>query len=110
MVSIETISIAFTGISISLAAFYYINMLRNTKKNQELQLETRQAQLFMNLYETWRDIQFRKQWLELMNLEWADWEDFTEKYLYTGESTLTLSTFQSQMSFFDGKELWLKKG
>ena len=55
MVSIETISIVFTGISISLAAFYYINTLRNNQRNQQTQLETRQAQLFIQLYNRFRD-------------------------------------------------------
>ena len=55
MVSIETVSIVFTGISISLAAFYYINTLRNSQRNQQTQLETRQAQLFIQLYNRFRD-------------------------------------------------------
>ena len=55
MVTIETISIVFTGISISLAAFYYINTLRNSQRNQQTQLETRQAQLFIQLYNRFRD-------------------------------------------------------
>ncbi len=55
MVTIETISIVFTGVSISLAAFYYINTLRNSQRNQQTQLETRQAQLFIQLYNRFRD-------------------------------------------------------
>ena len=55
MVTIETLSIVFTGISISLAAFYYINTLRNSQRNQQTQLETRQAQLFIQLYNRFRD-------------------------------------------------------
>ena len=55
MVTVETLSIVFTGLSISLAAFYYINTLRNAQKTQQLQLETRQAQLFMQLYNRLRD-------------------------------------------------------
>jgi len=41
IVAIETIPIVFTGISISLAAFYYINNLRNNQRNQQMQLEPR---------------------------------------------------------------------
>ena len=48
MVTVETISIVFTGLSISLAAFYYISTLRNAQRTQQMQLETRQAQLFMS--------------------------------------------------------------
>ena len=31
--------------------FYYVMTLRNQQKNQQLALETRQAQLFMNIYD-----------------------------------------------------------
>jgi hypothetical protein len=55
VLSVETISIVFTGLSISLAAFYYISTLRNAQRNQQLQLETRQAQLFLQLYNRYRD-------------------------------------------------------
>lgn len=57
MVTVETLSIVFTGLSISLAAFYYISTLRNAQKTRDLSLkaqeqalETRQAQMFMQIY------------------------------------------------------------
>ncbi len=60
MVTVETISIVFTGLSISLAAFYYISTLRNAQRNQELALraqeqalETRLAQLSMQIVNQW---------------------------------------------------------
>jgi hypothetical protein len=81
MVTIETLSIVFTGISISLAAFYYINTLRNTRKNQELQLETRQTQLFMDIFKTWASKEFQRD-LEQMRYTWEfdGFDDFFEKY------------------------------
>jgi hypothetical protein len=39
----------FTGLSVSLAAFYYINTLRNAQRTQEMQLENRQVQIFMQI-------------------------------------------------------------
>ena len=50
MVDFQTISIVFTGLSISKAAFYYISALRNSRMTQEHALETRQAQLYMQIY------------------------------------------------------------
>jgi hypothetical protein len=62
MVSVETVSIVFTGLSISLAAFYYISTLRNanrmrelTLKAQELAIESRNTQFFMQLYSSTND-------------------------------------------------------
>jgi hypothetical protein len=80
MVEIETISIVFTGLSISLAAFYYISTLRNTRKNQELQLETRQAQLFMPIYSTYQSEDHIKAFSEVMQWEWEDYDDYMAKY------------------------------
>ena len=36
-------------VGILMGIFYYIMTLNNTRKNQEMQLETRQAQLFMQI-------------------------------------------------------------
>jgi hypothetical protein len=87
MVTIETISIVFTGISISLAAFYYINTLRNAQKSRELSLkaqeqalETRKAQLFMQIYHDMNSTENLRIFSELIEMEWEDWDDFTRKY------------------------------
>ena len=79
MVSIETISIVFTGLSVSLAAFYYINTLRNANKTQKMQLETRQAQLFMQLYNR-LDKDFSKSFFTVMGWKWIDYDDYLKKY------------------------------
>ena len=81
MVEVETISIVFTGLSISLAAFYYINTLRNTQVNQDLALETRQAQMFLNFYENYRSQEFRKNYYHYLFVqEWTTRDEFMEKY------------------------------
>lgn len=81
MVSVETISIVFTGLSISLAAFYYIMTLRYNRRNQELQLETRQLQLYTTVFQPGQT----REWLDslidvLYNQEWQDYDDFRRKY------------------------------
>ena len=87
MVDYQTISIVFTGLSISLAAFYYISTLRNSQRNQELsrkaqeqQLETRQAQLFNTNALHMLTGNFMEEYTELLNWEWNDYHDFETKY------------------------------
>jgi hypothetical protein len=95
MVSVETISIVFTGLSVSLAAFYYINTLRNanrmreltlesqelTCKAQEQALETRQAQFFMSVYRDHVSKENISDWIEMvMQWESDDYDEFVEKY------------------------------
>jgi hypothetical protein len=101
MVDYSTISIVFTGLSISIAAFYYISTLRNTRKNQDLQLETRQAQLFMQIYRTWSSretINIRK---ELQNWEWTDYDDFIRKY-GPESNPEAWTSFQELANFYEG--------
>jgi hypothetical protein len=80
MVDAQTISIVFAGLSIGIAAFYYISTLRNTRKNQELQLETRQAQLLHSLHRDYTNFEGNMRNREFMNMEWEDYEDFERKY------------------------------
>lgn len=74
MISIETVSIVFTGLSISLAAFYYINTLRNTQRNQQLAMETRKAQHYMQLLQTASTDDFLRRTVEMLNMEFRDYD------------------------------------
>jgi hypothetical protein len=86
MVTVETVSIVFTGLSISLAAFYYISTLRNTRMNQELSrkaleltAETRQAQLFIQICnQTLNNPVFMKGWYVIRESEWKDFDEYLE--------------------------------
>jgi hypothetical protein len=80
MITVETISIVFTGLSVSLAAFYYIMTLRNTQKNQQLQLETRQAQLLMQIYSRFDTPEKSKAFTDIFAWEFIDFEDYLTKY------------------------------
>jgi hypothetical protein len=79
MGTIETISIVFTGISISLAAFYYISTLRNAQKTQQMTLDSRRTTLFLQFYGT-ATPEMIKRGSELLSWEWNDIEDFNVKY------------------------------
>jgi len=48
--TLQTIGILLTGLTVSIAAIYYTLTLRYTRRKLELQLETRQTQLFMQIY------------------------------------------------------------
>ena len=78
--TVDTITIVFTGISISLAAFYYISVLRNTQRTQELMLESRQTQLFMQIFQELNSVETMTTLAELFNMEWEDYEDFERRY------------------------------
>ena len=50
MVSLEIIALVLTGLSITASIIYYTNVLRNANKTQQQQIDTRQMQIFMQIY------------------------------------------------------------
>jgi hypothetical protein len=71
----------FAGISVGLAAIYYMLILRNSQRAQQLQLETRQVQLFSQLYGMVSDVNYSKGWADF-NYTWEfnDYDDWWKKY------------------------------
>jgi hypothetical protein len=74
------------GIVVGVA--YYILNIRISQRNQELMLkaqqqtlETRQAQMFMNVYQTVMSKEFQRDSEEILhNWKWKDMDDFYDKY------------------------------
>ena len=87
MIDLQTVLTYLTLISVPVGVFYHIMTLRNTQKTRELSLkaqeqalETRQAQLLMDLYEAYRNPTFKKQFDHvLFRMDFEDWEDFNRK-------------------------------
>jgi hypothetical protein len=52
MVDVQTIGVVVTAASVSVAAIYYVLTLRTNQRNLKANLDTRQAQLYMQLYQT----------------------------------------------------------
>jgi hypothetical protein len=107
MVSAETITITFTGLSISLAAFYYINTLRNSQRNQQLQLETRQAQIFSQFI----DKAVSREQLEFFKIrqraKWSSCEEWLE--LYENDEEYRIA-FSHLAMLYDALGVYLKEG
>ncbi len=102
--------------------FYYIMTLRNTQKTRELTLEsqelsrkaqqqaaeTRQAQLFMQLYREYASEKLQKTYIELMQMEWQDLDDFAKKY-DSGVSADSYAKRYGHWNWFNGIGLLLRK-
>ena len=109
MIQIEYLPIVLTGLGLTASIIYYAIVLRNANKTQQLQLETRQAQLFMTLYETYRSQEFRMQWTSILKQEYTDFEDFWNKYGLSNNPE-AWANWQSVASFFHGIGILVKKG
>ena len=96
---------------------YYVLTVRNAQRTRELSLkaqeqalETRQAQLFMEIYNEYRDKEFQRNISSIYNIwEWDGYDDFQEKY---GRSTNSdaYSSFASVNSYFEGLGLLVQRG
>ena len=78
--SLQTTISLLTLISLTIGVVYHIMTLRNTRKNQEMQLETRQAQLFMQIYQEMSSPEHYIRSNELLTMEWEDFDDYYRKY------------------------------
>ena len=85
MVDVQTLTTMFGGIGVGVAAIYYILTLRNSQKTQELALkaqqqtlETRQAQMFMNIYDKTSSKEFQTAWQRVVMTPWSTYKEFME--------------------------------
>ena len=73
MVDYQTISIVLTGIGLMIALTYYALQIRNQNR-------TRQAQLFMQIYNRWTDTEFNENFIDVINRDWKDYDDWNMKF------------------------------
>jgi hypothetical protein len=59
---------------------YYVMTVRNSQRMQQMTLETRQAQLFMQVYDRWASRDMTKMEYEFQQWEWDDYDDYVSKY------------------------------
>ena len=64
-----------------LAGFsYYVLTVRATRKNQQMQLEARRAQLYSQVYSWFVETDALVEYMDMLNWEWTDYGDFERKY------------------------------
>ena len=66
---------------------YYVLTVRANQRNQELMLkaqqqtlETRQAQMYMQMRQQLNNDEAMKRWIKLINMEWSDYDEYERKY------------------------------
>jgi hypothetical protein len=88
---------------------YYVLTVQNTRKNQQLQLETRQAQLFMQIFQEFSSVDNFRVMNDIQKMEWEDYDDFMRKY----SGDVSQDAFAKRYSIqyrFDGIGLLVKEG
>ncbi len=110
MVTIEEIQavyymVAATGVLV--AAIYYVINIRATQRNMKENLQTRQTQLFMQIFQRFQDPEFSNQWNILMDRTWKDTDDFMKKY--GGNPSPDGASLLSVQTYFEGVAVLLMK-
>ena len=80
MASLEVFALILTGLSITASIVYYANILSNANKTQKMQLETRQTQLFLQLYGNDTEEQISKISNIISEWTWENVDDYYSKY------------------------------
>jgi len=98
-------------VGILVGVFYYIITIRTNQRNQELALETRQAQLFSQYHLYFNDKAFAKDRLDIRNYwEWEDYEDFNRKYGTASRDLDLYSQWTSLLAYYEGLGVLVKRG
>ena len=80
-VDIQTISIAIASTGVLLASIYYIFQIRHQARTRQTEIETRQANLLIQIYNYY----YREDFLNteneiLFQWKWKDFDEFWQKY------------------------------
>ena len=59
---------------------YYLIIMRNSQRTQEMTLKNRQAQLLMQMWNRTQSKEFTRDLITMDEMEWKDYDDFMEKY------------------------------
>ena len=110
-VTLQTLLTYLTLISVPVGVLYHIMTLRNTRKNQQLTLETRQAQIFMNIYNnSFNNPQFWEYFQTIRLLQWKDLDEYQAVFDYinpeTRDNRLAISMI---LGFYEGVGVLVKE-
>jgi hypothetical protein len=89
--------------------FYYVMTIRANKRNQEISLKNQQLRTAYSVFDIYRDEKEYLKWLEVMQMEWVDYDDFTEKYGSRTNPEME-AKWGTMFQFYDGLGYLWKSG
>ncbi len=107
MVEYGTLALVLTGLGLTASILYYTMALRNANKTQQLALETRQAQLFMQMYNRWRDSIGNDDFGSVISKKISNWEEL--KSIFNSDENYQ-RIFNELAGFYEGLGVLVKAG
>jgi len=91
---------------------YYLMILQNQQRNQQQALETRQAQMFLNIYDKSSTIQYNQARTLLMTLEYNNIEEFYNHFIITAENPINenWNALDLMISYYEGLGTMIREG
>jgi hypothetical protein len=109
---LQSVSYMAGALGVCVAAVYYIMVLRTNQRSVKATLETRQAQLFMGVYDKFSSKEFSDDMNKLIFNEppqYASYEEFQEKYGYEKNPQYYSSLVRMAM-LLEGVGVLVKRG
>jgi hypothetical protein len=107
MVEYGTLALVLTGLGLTASILYYTMALRNANKTQQLAMETRQAQLFMQMYNRWRDSIANDDFGSVISRKISNWEEL--KSIFNSDENYQ-RIFNELAGFYEGLGVLVKAG
>ena len=100
-------------VALVVGIIYYLTIMRNQQRTRELTLkaqehatETRQAQLFMQIYDKWSDPDFLEAWYLIIEAEFETYEEMNK----LRENEKYLRAWGTIVGFYEGVGVLVKEG
>ena len=103
---VQTIGVVGTLTAAAIAVRSYVNSNKRAEEARKRDLETRQAQLFMQIYLKYQDVIMDLG--PLLRREWEDADDFVEKYMKTTPASDGVN-LGNLMAYYEGVAVLLMK-
>jgi hypothetical protein len=110
MVSIEQVVYVVPILALTASILYYALNLRTANKNQQMQLETRQAQLFINIYNQTLNNQPTRDAHKIMNTwKWSNFEELWETIFVSETAEKNMDALLLIGAFYNGVGILVKE-
>lgn len=109
MTNVETISIVIAAVSVVIGVINSIRSSQKAEEQRQTEIETRQAELFSNIYSRWTDPEFAKHYGAARWHLPSDPEKIRERGLETWDPD-AFASYHVLFTFFEGLGVFVKKG
>jgi hypothetical protein len=111
MTSIETISIVIAAVSVVIGVINSIRSNQKAEEQRQTEIQTRQAELFMQMYRDWSAPEFRKAVIDMSyHHSWEDFAEFNEKYGSLTNTDEWVNTYIRQATLYEGIGVLVEQG